>query len=121
MSKYFTDAELACKCCGCLPDDGIDPKLYELLDEIREYFGVPININCAYRCPSHNAEVGGVPNSQHVTGQAADIDASSIGVELLAEIAEQFGADGVGRYYDAQFVHVDVRAGKVGESYRWEG
>lgn len=118
MSKYFSDEEMACKCCG---EVIIDPKLYELLDQIREYFGVPIYINCAYRCPSHNAEVGGVPNSQHVTGQAADIDASSIGVDLLAEVAEQFGADGVGRYYDAQFVHVDCRSGKIGDEFRWDG
>ena len=121
MSKYFSDEELACKCCGGLPPKGIDPKLYELLDRIREYFGVPIYINSAYRCPHHNAVVGGVPNSQHVQGIAADIDASAIGVDLIADVAEQSGADGVGRYYDAQFVHVDVRSGKIGDEFRWVG
>lgn len=118
-AKYFTTEELACKCCGQVPEQGIDPKLLELLDEIRETAGVPINVNCAYRCPSHNAEVGGVVNSQHVDGTAADLDASSIGVEALAQIAEACGADGVGRYFDDEFVHVDVRSGKIGDNYRW--
>jgi len=121
MSKFFSDGEMACKCCSCLPDAGMDQRLYELLDDMREKAGVPLTINCAYRCPVHNAEVGGVPNSQHVDGTAADIDASDIGVEQLAQIAEACGADGVGRYPEQLFVHVDVRSGRVGDGYRWEG
>lgn len=119
VAKYFKKSELTCNCCDQLPDQGISPKLLELLDEIRESAGVPINVNCAYRCPSHNAEVGGVPNSQHVDGTAADLDATGIGVEELAQIAEACGADGVGRYFDDGFVHVDVRSGKIGDNYRW--
>ena len=121
MSKFFNDSELACKCCGSLPDNGIDSRLFDLLDEMREYFGVPMYITSGYRCPAHNAEVGGVPNSQHVMGIAADIDATVLGVDLIAEIAEQYGADGVGKYYASQFVHVDVRSGKIGDTFRWEG
>lgn len=34
---------------------------------------IPILINSGYRCPALNKAVGGVPNSQHLTGQAADI------------------------------------------------
>lgn len=121
MSKYFTEDEMRCHCCGQLPENGIDQNLYDLLDDIREKVGQPININCAYRCPAHNAEVGGVPNSEHVQGSAADLDATNIGVEELAQIAEALGADGVGRYFNDQFVHTDTRSGRIGDGFRWEG
>lgn len=117
-SKYFSDAELACRCCGQLPENGIDSRLLQVLDAIRESVGGPVSISCAYRCPSHNAEVGGVPNSQHVEGCAADVLVpDGMSVNELAEIAEACGADGIGKYYDSLFVHVDTR----GEAARWEG
>ena len=106
-----------CHCCQGLPDGGIDPKLVDLLNDA----DISANdINCAYRCPEHNAEVGGVPNSQHVDGTAADVDASNYGsVELLAQLFENLEADGVGRYFNDGFVHVDVRSGRIGEKFRW--
>lgn len=119
MSKYFTEDEMVCHCCGALPPHGIAQELYDLLDDIRTAVGVPLNVNCAYRCPGHNAEVGGVPNSQHVDGTAADLDATGIGVEVLARAAETAGADGVGRYFDDNFVHVDIRSGRVCDTFRW--
>jgi len=115
-SKYFSESELACKCCGQLPENSIDERLLQVLDAIREAAGVPVSISCAYRCPSHNAEVGGVPNSQHVDGTAADVLLpDGMTVDQLAEVAEQCGADGIGRYYDSLFVHVDTR----GYEARW--
>lgn len=108
-----------CSHCGGLPDAGMDANLVSLLNEIPDL--TEDDINCGYRCPDHNADVGGVPNSQHVTGQAADIDASKFGVEPLAKLCESLGADGVGRYGldDGLFVHVDVRAGRTGGEFRW--
>ena len=117
-SKYFATAEMVCSCCGRLPDNGMDPRLIEVLDSIRESVNVPLVLSCAYRCPEHNAEVGGVPNSQHVQGCAADILVpDGMTVDEMADIAEQCGADGIGRYYDQGFVHVDTR----GETARWDG
>lgn len=115
-SKYFSDAELACRCCGQLPNGGIDSRLLQVLDSIRECVGGPVEISCAYRCPAHNAEVGGVPNSQHVLGTAADIlIPDGMTVNQLAQIAEACGADGIGEYHNLLFVHVDTR----GEKARW--
>lgn len=45
------------------------------LDNAREFAGVPFVINSGYRCPKHNAEIGGVDDSSHVWGVAADIAA----------------------------------------------
>lgn len=118
MSKYFTDDELKCKCCGQLPAAGMVQSLLNLIDAIREKIGKPIKLSCAFRCPSHNAEVGGVPDSQHVQGCAADIPIpDGMTVEELATIAEECGADGIGRYENDQFVHVDTR----GSAARWNG
>lgn len=117
MSKYFSNDELACKCCGQLPANGMDDRLLQILDAIREVIGGPVTLSCAYRCPDHNAEVGGVPNSYHIQGIAADVIVpDGLTVDQLAGIAEQCGADGIGRYYGQEFVHVDTR----GYEARWE-
>ena len=44
-----------------------------VLEPLREHFGEPIYISSGYRCPQLNRAVGGVPNSQHMRGEAADI------------------------------------------------
>ena len=44
-----------------------------LLEPAREAIGCPIIINSGFRTPRVNALVGGVKNSQHLVGQAADI------------------------------------------------
>ena len=45
----------------------------QLLEPAREAIGCPIIINSGFRNPRVNALVGGVKNSQHLVGQAADI------------------------------------------------
>lgn len=44
-----------------------------VLEPLREYFNCPIIIGSGYRSPALNKAVGGVANSQHMTGEAADI------------------------------------------------
>lgn len=45
----------------------------KVLDPIREHIKIPVYVNSGYRSPLLNKAVGGVPGSQHVIGQAADI------------------------------------------------
>ena len=45
----------------------------DYLDGIREEFGEPIEVTSGFRCWKVNEAVGGVKNSQHLAGQAADI------------------------------------------------
>ena len=125
-SKYFSDDELRCHGDGCCDGgvENINPLLLEKLDALREMIGGPIELSCAYRCPIHNEEVGGVANSQHVLGNAADVIVPDFPhcdtVDKLAWYAEQVGFDGIGRYYDSDFVHVDVRDdGESPNSYTW--
>lgn len=118
-SKYYNEDDLTCHCgCGNLI---INPLLVQMLDSMSDNAGQKLELNCAYRCPTHNSEVGGVPNSQHVLGNAADIAVpDNWDVDRLANLAIETGFDGIGRYYNSDFVHVDVRDG--GESpneYTW--
>ena len=47
--------------------------LFEL-DLARDRAGSPFKINSGYRCPAHNKKIGGVDNSAHTKGEAADIE-----------------------------------------------
>lgn len=47
-------------------------KVMYILDMIRIYIGKPILINSGYRCQKLNEIVGGVQNSMHTKGLAAD-------------------------------------------------
>ncbi len=47
-------------------------------EPLREWYGKPIKINSFYRCPELNTKVGGSKTSEHVLGQAIDIDTDSV-------------------------------------------
>lgn len=44
-----------------------------ILDPLREKWGMPIIVTSGYRCDALNRAVGGATNSQHRNGEAADI------------------------------------------------
>ena len=74
--KFFKFEEFRCRCCGGLPPlarENIEALVDNVLDPAREQLGRAIIVNSGYRCQKHNAEVGGVPASQHLRGEAADI------------------------------------------------
>ena len=49
------------------------------LEKVRALLGKPISISSGYRSPELNKKVGGAKNSQHLTGQAADLTCHSYG------------------------------------------
>ncbi|MCI2107991.1 MAG: D-Ala-D-Ala carboxypeptidase family metallohydrolase [Bacteroidales bacterium] len=63
-----------------IPDDGtrwaIRLLTMTVLQPLRNAACRPLKINSGYRCPELNRLVGGVPDSQHVKGEAADIAAA---------------------------------------------
>lgn len=79
ISKNFTLDEL------CVTDTGVPnvpdavasgnlcTLVFHILQPLRDALGLPIYVNSAYRSPAVNKAVGGVSNSQHALGQAADI------------------------------------------------
>ena len=53
--------------------DAIKSLVDSVLQPLRDAWGKPLAINSGYRCKALNAAVGGVPTSQHVKGEAADV------------------------------------------------
>lgn len=48
-----------------------------ILDPLREAWGAPIVVNSGFRCAELNTAVAGAKGSQHLFGEAADIEAAS--------------------------------------------
>jgi len=68
--NFFRD-EFACHCgCGF---DAISLMLVDRLQQVREAIDSPVKITSACRCESHNKAIGGVKDSAHLNGFAADI------------------------------------------------
>lgn len=116
-SKYFSEDEQVCRCCG-KGAELINPLLLEQLDKLREIWGGPVFCECMYRCPKHNYEIGGVRNSQHtVTEDRPCCNAADIWVDgdywtFYYTVINSELFDSVGCYPpgEGEFVHVDVRA-----------
>jgi len=68
--KYFKPEEFRCPCCGKVD---MDAEFIFLLDNLRELCDFPFYITSGFRCPKHNAAIGGEENSAHLRGKAADI------------------------------------------------
>lgn len=75
-SKYFDLTEFRCSCKGAYCT-GYPVKLNNYLikdmDSIREKFG-PTTITSGMRCKKKNQLAGGIPNSKHLQGKAADFN-----------------------------------------------
>lgn len=54
-----------------------------VLEYIRVRFSKPITVNSGYRGPKLNKAIGGAKNSQHMTGQAADIEIAGMDNKIL--------------------------------------
>ena len=52
--------------------------VYMILDPLRRLYGKPIVITSGFRCLELNKRVGGVANSWHAQGNAADIHVASL-------------------------------------------
>lgn len=75
--------------------DIIDNIIYtmECLDHIREEYGLPLYISSGYRSKELNRKVGGKETSQHLKGQAADINLGSTELNRAFFNWCQFNAD----------------------------
>lgn len=114
LSANFDSKEFACPDCGRMR---LDPRLIPALQQLRNLGPEPIIVDDGYRCPEHNKEVGGVVDSQHILGKAADIRIQGLTLQQMydrAKSVEAFYQAGIG-VYDGGFIHVDVRDGAA----RW--
>ena len=84
-----------------------------VLEKIRLNYGKPVIINSGYRSPALNKVIGGAKNSQHMSGQAADIEIPGIDNRFLFnwikdnlqfdQLILEFHRDGVP---DSGWVHI---------------
>lgn len=100
-SVHFKKFEFKCKCggkyCNGYPAGNTNAKLLTILEKIRAHYGKSVTIRSGQRCKRRNAQVGGVSNSAHTKGKAADIYIKGIcdtasGRRRVVALAYQYGA-----------------------------
>jgi len=113
LSQHFTLEELTRTNTGLdnKPSEEIIRKLKTLaiclLEPIRLVCFKPVKVICAYRSPAVNKRVGGSGISQHLKGEAVDIDI--IGMERIEEfitIAKKVDFDQLIYEVDSNCMHV---------------
>ncbi len=124
VGEYFTLGEV------CNYETARLPKVWQVkrnicqlaqrLDTVRRAWGSPIGVTSWYRPPEINRAVGGVPDSQHLHGSAADIfPIGRDGLEFERWLDRGLWKDralGYGQKSGRGFTHVDLRPGRI----RWD-
>jgi hypothetical protein len=116
LGKYFTLEEFVSsqtatrRGIGNTPTPSVLVNLRDLvqniLDPLREQLSQPVVVSSGYRSPALNRAIGGANTSQHVEGQAADIQCPAIGTKRLFEFlrASELPFDQL--IYEGSWVHV---------------
>lgn len=78
-TRSFKPQEFRCNCghCSGYPTHMRQVELKHL-QKIRDHYGKPMEITSGLRCAYENKRVGGVPNSSHLSGYAADFHISGV-------------------------------------------
>lgn len=109
--RYFKREEFRCKCggkyCNGFPSEP-NETLVRVADAIRKEAGASITVSSGLRCTRHNANVGGVINSRHLSGKAMDFcvkgwpaNKTLAAVKKHSQIRYTYAIDG-------SYVHMDV-------------
>jgi len=82
------------------------------LEQIREYWGKPMLLSSAYRCPDHNKNVSSTgENGPHTTGKAVDILCYGNDALELINLVTDVGINGLGisqkGAFSSRFIHID--------------
>ena len=106
LANNFKVREFLCPCCG---EEGIKDVLVWHLQNAHDC--LPKNrvmiVTSGYRCQAHNKQVGGVDDSAHMKGLAADIKFDDVAHKfMLMRAFLDVGFRRIGIY--ESFIHVDV-------------
>ena len=121
ITENFSLSEFDCKDGSELPT-ALLPNVLDLaenLQVLRDYLGVAVSINSAYRSLEHNRKIKGSTKSQHLLAKAADIVVESKTPDEVANIIKYLISEGEMmqgglKAYDT-FTHYDIRGYKA----RW--
>ena len=86
----------------------MDYSFVERLDRLRKIWSVPLIVNSGYRSQAHNVTVGGVKDSAHTRGLAADLQMG--GLTQCIRFAVQAALNGfirIGIDMEGKYVHLD--------------
>ena len=105
----------------------------KVFEPLREWVGGPIKINSFFRCYKLNKAIGGSKTSQHMSGQAMDID-DTFGCKTNAEMFNyvkdnldfdqmiwEFGDDDNPDWVHISYVSPDENRGRRLKAYRVSG
>lgn len=122
--KYFTIAEL-CRSntaerlgidnqCNSEHADNLTVLVDNVLDPLREWYGKPLAVSSGFRCPALNKAVKGADTSQHMKGEAVDINTGDRQQnKLLFEyIRKNLSFDQLIDESNFAWVHVSFREGE---------
>ena len=117
VTKHFSLDECKCPCCDRVK---ITPGFFahmEKLEEMRQKLGFTLIITSGYRCPNHNTDIEGAPNSWHLL-YATDIRpnwsagfANRLRAMYRVALVQNWG--GIGYY--SSWIHLDMRT----KTTRW--
>ena len=110
-SEHFKQYELECHC-GCGGNE-ITREFLDLLEDLRAWYGKPIGLSSAFRCPTHNNAVSSTGSTgPHTTGQAVDILVFGFDAKCLLKGALSLGFSGIGINQKGnrggRFIHLDT-------------
>ena len=110
LSDHFTVSELSCRHCRLVY---VTPPLLIMLEKLRGLAGVPLDIASGYRCPGHNARIGGASKSKHCLGMAVDVkvpvkyrDNPIHFIEMVETVVKEVHG-GFHYYPSGMFIHMD--------------
>jgi len=108
--QYFSRKEFACKCgryCDGYPAQ-MQRTVVELADRAREELRGVGFVSSGLRCSQHNANVGGVSNSRHLTGKAVDLRIEGKSARQTLAWAQKQPEVRYAYAIDTSFVHMDI-------------
>jgi hypothetical protein len=92
-------------------DANLRPEVVNVLNAAQQQLPFPIVLRSGYRDPARNKRVGGVPKSQHLSGNAVDISLNGLDDSQRAQLATalyQAGGQRLGIYKGNTGLHLDM-------------
>lgn len=109
--RYFKKDEFKCKCgkhCNGFPAEP-DRTLVQVADRVRAHFGATATVSSGVRCKTHNANVGGIADSRHLSGKAMDFCVRGKTAAQVLEYVKQQPEIRYAYAIDSLYVHMDVK------------
>lgn len=111
---FFTREEFRCKCggryCSGYPAE-MKREVVTVADRARKYFGSPGHVISGLRCQQHNANSGGVANSQHMYGEAVDLRIEGVSADTLLAFVQKQPEVRYAYKINSTNVHFDIPKG----------